>query len=367
MDNNKIVDLLREIKDPKTGQDVISLRMIEDLKLTEGNVSFSMIIDGVDAQTKSQLNFACIEKIKVAYPEAQVHIHMKSKQGNPMEGAGAAPNRVLPQVKNIIAVASGKGGVGKSTVSANLALALSQKGYKVGIMDADVYGPSMPTMFGIQKEKPEIQQLYGKHKIIPIEKYGLHIISIGNIIDAEQAVVLRGPRLGGIIKQFINDCIWPALDYMIIDLPPGTGDIQLTLVQSIPITGVVMVTTPQEVAYVDAVKAMNMFLLDNVNVPILGVVENMAWFTPKELPNNKYYIFGKGAGDKLAKKSRTMLLGQVPLVQGIREAGDNGKPSLLHEDSELKKYFEQIGNHTDRQVALRNESMAATQIVGIKT
>lgn len=364
MDNNKIVELLREVKDPKTGQDVIALRMIEDLKISGNNVGFSIVIDGIDAQTKSHLNFSCIEKINTAYPGAEVHIHLKSKSQNETK---SAERKVLPQVKNIIAVASGKGGVGKSTVTANLALALQKQGYKVGVMDADVYGPSMPTMFGIQKEKPEIQQLYGKHKIIPIEKYGLHIISIGNIIDPEQAVVLRGPRLGGIIKQFINDCIWPALDYMIIDLPPGTGDIQLTLVQSIPLTGVVMVTTPQEVAYIDAVKAMNMFLLDNVNVPILGVVENMAWFTPKELPDNKYYIFGQGAGKDLAEKSKTMLLGSVPLVQGIRESGDQGKPAMLSEDSGLNQYFKEIGIHVAEQVKLRNSSIAPTEIVQIKS
>lgn len=363
MDNNKIVALLGEVKDPKTGQDVISLRMIEDLKIDPPNVTFSIVIDGIEEKVKSHLNFACIEKINTFYPEAQVHIHLKSKSENHQK----TKNRPLPQIKNIIAVASGKGGVGKSTISANLALALKEQGFKVGIMDADVYGPSMPTMMGIQGRKPEIQQLYGKHKIIPIEQYGLHIISIGNIIEPEQAIVLRGPRLGGIIKQFINDCIWPSLDYLIIDLPPGTGDIQLTCVQSIPITGVVMVTTPQEVAYVDAVKAMNMFLLDNVNVPILGVVENMSWFTPEELPDNKYYIFGQGAGEKLASKSGTMLLGAVPLVQGIRESGDQGKPAMLQEDSPMQKYFEEIGKNVALKVQQRNESQPATKIVEIKT
>jgi len=362
MDNNKIVELLREVKDPKTGQDLISLRMIEDLKIEPPNVSFAIVIDGVEQEVKSHLNFECISKIQTAYPEAQVHVHLKSKSTESKKS-----DKTLPQIKNIIAIASGKGGVGKSTVSANLALALKSKGARVGIMDADLYGPSMPTMFGIQGEKPGVKQLYGKHKIIPIEKNGLHIISIGNIIDAEQAVVLRGPRLGGIIKQFIHDCIWPELDYLLIDLPPGTGDIQLSLVQTVGLTGAIMVTTPQEVAYVDALKAMNMFLLDNINVPVLGVVENMAWFTPAELPDNKYYIFGKGAGKRLAQKSNSMLLGSVPLIQGIREGADNGVPAFLEENSPMKKYFEDIAVNTIRQVNLRNETSDPTQKVQITT
>lgn len=362
MDNNKIVELLREVKDPKTGQDLISLRMIEDLKIEAPNVSFAIVIDGIESDVKSFLNFECIGKIQAAYPEAQVHVHLKSKSSNTEKS-----DQVLPQIKNIIAIASGKGGVGKSTVSANLALALQSKGAKVGIMDADLYGPSIPTMFGIQDIKPGVEQLYGKHKIIPIQKHDLSLISIGNIIDAEQAVVLRGPRLGGIIKQFIHDCIWPELDYLLIDLPPGTGDIQLSLVQTIGLTGAIMVTTPQEVAYVDALKAMNMFLLDNINVPILGVVENMAWFTPAELPDNKYHIFGKGAGKKLAQKSNSMLLGSVPLVQSIREGADNGIPAFIQEDSLQKKYFEDIALNTIRQVNLRNESGVRTKKVQVTT
>lgn len=365
MDNNKIVELLREVKDPKTGQDVISLKMIEDLRIKGNDVSFAIVIDGVDQQTKSHLNFACIEKIQSTYKDAQVHVHLKSKSTT-----GASPKQdksVLPQVKHIIAVASGKGGVGKSTVSANLALALSQKGHKVGMMDADLYGPSIPTMFGIQNEKPKIQQLYGKHKIIPIQKHGLHLISIGNIIEAEQAIVLRGPRLGGIIKQFIHDCIWPELDYLIIDLPPGTGDIQLSLVQTIPITGVIMVTTPQQIAYIDAVKAMNMFLLDNVNVPIIGVIENMSWFTPKELPENKYYLFGQGGGQKLADKAGVKLLGKIPLIQGIQESGDQGTPFIMKTDQELTVHFDGIANAALTEIEHRVKTKAPTTKVKMNT
>ncbi|MCL4106724.1 UNVERIFIED_CONTAM: hypothetical protein GTU68_048168 [Idotea baltica] len=240
-------------------------------------------------------------------------------------------------------------------------------GAKVGLMDADLYGPSVPTLLGMQGERPKLEKLYGQAKMRPLEKYGIHTISIGFIIEPEQAVVLRGPRLGGIIKQFINDCLWPELDFLIIDLPPGTGDIQLTMVQTVPVTGAVMVTTPQELAYVDALKAMNMFKLSNVNVPIIGVVENMAWFTPEELPDNKYYIFGKGAGKRLVKESKTTLLGQIPLIQSVREAGDIGAPAVTNPDHPAYPYFMSMAKRTLEQVNLRNEALAPTQIVKINT
>ncbi|MEM9545303.1 MAG: Mrp/NBP35 family ATP-binding protein [Bacteroidota bacterium] len=358
LDNNAIVAALRKVKDPNSGQDIISVRMVEDLTIQGNNVSFSINLSGQDAKVKQSLNFACMQAIQEVYPDAQVHIHLKNNSGSePLK------NKVLPQVKNIIAVASGKGGVGKSTVSVNLAISLANKGAKVGLIDADLYGPSIPTMMGLQGQRPRVEMLYGKHKIIPLEAYGVKVMSVGFIVEPEQAVVLRGPRLGGIIKQFINECIWPDLDYLIIDLPPGTGDIQLTLVQTVPVTGAVIVTTPQEVAVVDAVKAMNMFLLDNVNVPIIGVVENMSWFTPAELPNNKYMIFGEGGGKKLAKLSKSVLLGQIPLVQGIREGGDSGKPVSMQDNNPLKNDFETLALNTIRQVQLRNEVLGPTKVV----
>jgi ATP-binding protein involved in chromosome partitioning len=276
------------------------------------------------------------------------------------------PERVLPHIKNIIAVASGKGGVGKSTVSVNLALGLRELGAKVGLMDADVYGPSIPTMLGLQGKKPLVQDVYGQQKIVPLEAYGIQMISIGNIIEPEQAVVLRGPRLAAIIKQFFNDVLWNELDYLVVDLPPGTGDVQLSLVQTAPVTGVVIVSTPQEVAVIDAVKAINMFLLPQVNVPILGVVENMAWFTPEELPDNKYYIFGQGGGKKLAKMSNTMLLGQIPLIMGIREAGDLGKPIIAHNEPVTKRAFMEVAQNVARQVAMRNDMLEPTQKVNVQ-
>jgi len=235
------------------------------------------------------------------------------------------------------------------------------------LMDVDLYGPSIPTMLGMQGERPRIKDIHGKPKMVPIEKFGMPTISIGYMIEPEQAVVLRGPRLSGIVKQFFHECIWPALDFLVIDLPPGTGDIHLSLVQTVPVTGIVMVTTPQQVSYVDALKGMNMFRLDHVNVPIQGIIENMAWFTPEELPNNKYYIFGQGAGKRLAKEAHTMLLGQVPIVQGIREGGDQGTPAVLGKQPIIQEAFEKIAQNVLRQVAVRNEHIAASQIVKTST
>lgn len=360
IDNNKIVEILRTVADPLNGQDIITQRRIKNLKINDNLVQFELNVEGVSGEQKSALNFACQEAITSVYPDAQVHIHMTG-QGGADKKAGA-----LPQAKNIIAVASGKGGVGKSTVSVNLALSLKELGYRVGLIDADLYGPSIPTMLGLLGQRPKVQQIYGAHKIIPLEAYGITVMSIGFVVEPEQAVILRGPRLSGIIKQFINDCIWPELDFMIIDLPPGTGDIQLTLVQTVPVTGAIMVTTPQQVAVADAIKAMNMFLLPNVDVPIVGVVENMSWFTPAELPENKYYIFGEGGGEKLAKMGGTTLLGQVPLVQGIREGGDEGTPTATIKDSVHKSYFMKIANGLVESVDQRNAERGPTARVEVK-
>lgn len=362
IDNNKIVEALRSVKDPKTGLDIIKAKMVEDLVIKENHVNFSIVLSSNDQNLKTQFNFACIEAISSVYPNAEVNIHLKMKSEFVSENTS-----VLPQVKNIIAVGSGKGGVGKSTVSVNLALALKELGAKVGILDADVYGPSIPTMMGVKGERPRVEVVYGKHKLIPVEAYGIPVMSIGFIVEEEQAVVLRGPRLGGIIRQFIQDCVWPELDYLIIDLPPGTGDVQLTLVQTIPITGAVMVTTPQNIAVIDAVKAMNMFLLDHVNVPILGVIENMAWFTPEELPDNKYFLFGQGGGKALAKKANTVLIGQIPLVQGVMEGSESGIPCVVKDGHPGRSYFLRAAEKLVQQVYIRNESMEPTRIVNVTT
>ena len=360
LDNNKILAALREVKDPVTGQDIIQSRRVRDLKIDDNQVYFVLNAAGLESSAKSNLHFACIEKIQSVYPEVDVHIHMESERKDIGEDKG-----VLPHVKNVIAVASGKGGVGKSTISVNLALALKEQGAKVGFIDADLYGPSIPTMLGLKGTRPQVTELYGKAKMKPLNAFGMPVISIGFIVDPEQAVVLRGPRLSGIVKQFIQDVIWPELDYLIIDLPPGTGDIQLTLVQTIPLTGAVIVTTPQEVAVADALKAMNMFRIENINVPIIGVVENMSWFTPEDMPNKKYLLFGEGGGKRLAKMGNTVLLGQIPLVEVIRERSDTGQPAVLNTGTPVQLAFDQLAKETAKMIAYRNEHLKPTQSVDV--
>ena len=363
MEMSKIAAALATVTDPKTGQDIITANMVVGLKLEPPAVSFTLQLPKLEESYKQQLNFACQEAIMAVYPRAEVHVHMQQPGATPQAGTGGGPkaDNPLPHVKNIIAVASGKGGVGKSTVAVNLALGLQELGAAVGLLDADVYGPSAPTMLGLSDQKPQVEKVYGKPKIKPLYAYGLPVMSTGFVVDPEQAVVLRGPRLAGIIRQFIEETIWPPLDYLVIDLPPGTGDVQLTLVQTVSVTGVVLVTTPQEVALADAIKAMNMFFLEHVNVPVLGVVENMAYFTPAELPDNKYYIFGQGGGATLARKSNSMLLGQVPLVQSIREGGDSGQPAILNQEDEItREAWLSVARNVARQTALRNEMMGPT-------
>ncbi len=363
MESAKILEALSTIKDPQTGKDLVSSNRVHDLKIEGKQINLSIQLPSLSMPGKSELNFAAIAAIQSVYPEAEVNVHNFAKAQQAQQ-----PTRILSQVKNIIAVASGKGGVGKSTVAVNLALALQQQGHRVGLIDADLYGPSIPTMLGLQGQKPKVQDLDGKAMLTPLRAHGMPVMSLGFIIDPDQAVVLRGPRLGGIIRQFLADCIWPPLDYMIIDLPPGTGDIQLTLVQTVPVTGVLTVTTPQEVAVIDAVKAINMFLLPNVNVPILGIVENMSWFTPEELPDHKYYLFGEGGGARLAEMAETKLLGQIPLVQGIREGGDKGRPVVMHDpDNPSRLAFLEVASGLVTQVLERNEGKAPTQKVNIVT
>jgi ATP-binding protein involved in chromosome partitioning len=357
MQTNLIISALEGVLDPNTGRDIIAMQMVKDLRLEVPNVFFTIVVPSLAMKGKTELIFACQAAIMDTYPEAQVHIHFEAD-----ERRAAKPN-AFPHIKNIIAVASGKGGVGKSTVATNIALAIKQLGGRVGLMDADVYGPSLPTMLQIVHERPMMRDVSGTPKIVPIDAYGIPVISIGNMIEPEKAVVLRGPRLAAIIKQFLQDVLWDELDYLIIDLPPGTGDVQLSLVQTAPITGVVVVTTPQQVAVADAIKAINMFMLEEINVPILGIVENMSWFTPAELPDHKYFIFGEGGGKQLAKMSNSMLLGQVPLIQSVREGGDSGVPVMAQSGHPAASYFMRIAENVLRQVAVRNEMLAPTVVV----
>ena len=273
--------------------------------------------------------------------------------------------QILPNVKNIIAVASGKGGVGKSTVTANLAIALAKNGAKVGVVDADIFGPSMPTMFGVEDKTPHVVPHEGKNLLVPVESHGIGIISIGFLAPPEKAIVWRGSMATSALKQFFTDTDWGELDYLLIDLPPGTSDIHLTVVQTLPLTGAVVVTTPQKVASVDAQKAISMFKQEQINVPVLGVIENMAYFTPEELPDNKYYIFGKDGGSELAKKFDLPLLGQIPISQSIRENGDEGTPEIISEKSTTFKSFMELGDQVIQAVNKRNEELAPTKIVEI--
>lgn len=351
-----IASCLQSIIEPESGSDIIRLKMIRDLKLENNQLHFKIFLPSAKYTHKDQLYAEIHEKLTQNYPDLQIHAHFINQAPY-----ADAPNTALPQISNFIAVASGKGGVGKSTISVSLAVALKDAGYKVGLLDADLYGPSIPTMLGIRNIKPQVIEQDGKHKIVPIDVSGIAVLSLGNIIETEQAVVLRGPRLAAIIKQFFYDTSWPVLDYLIIDLPPGTGDVQLTLVQTIPLTGVVMVTTPQEVAYVDAVKAANMFEMDQIKVPILGVIENMSWFEPDDQPEKKYYIFGEGSGQRLAEKTHSALLGQVPIKIGLRKSFDLGK--AYETDSYYKQIFANIVVQLDKKVALRNLLYAPSQIV----
>jgi ATP-binding protein involved in chromosome partitioning len=295
--------------------------------------------------------------------DAKIKVNIKVETPEASEIKGKA----IPGMKNIIAIASGKGGVGKSTVTANLAVTLAKMGFKVGILDADIYGPSMPIMFDVESEKPISVTVDGKSKMKPVESYEVKILSIGFFTAPSQAVIWRGPMASKALNQMIFDADWGELDFMLIDLPPGTGDIHLSIVQSLPITGVVVVSTPQAVALADAKKGVSMFTSESINVPVLGIIENMAYFTPEELPENKYYIFGKEGAKNLAEDLNVPFLGEVPIVQSIREAGDYGRPAALQMGSVIEKVFEEITRKVVQEVVSRNENLPATEAVKITT
>ena len=292
----------------------------------------------------------------------KVNIKIEAKE-NPNEIKGKS----IPGISNVIAVASGKGGVGKSTITANLAVSLAKMGFKVGVLDADIYGPSMPIMFDVENEKPISIDVDGKSKMKPIESYEIKLLSIGFFTSPSQAVIWRGPMAAKALNQMIFDADWGDLDFMLIDLPPGTGDIHLSIMQSMPITGAVIVSSPQAVALADARKGVSMFMADSINVPVLGIIENMAYFTPQELPENKYYIFGKEGAKNLAEDLQVPFLGEVPLVQSIREAGDYGRPAALQTDSPLEIVFEEIARNVVQETVKRNENLAPTEAIKIKT
>ena len=376
------MDALSNVQEPDLGKDLVTLNMVKDIEIKGLDVSFTVVLTTPACPMKEMIGNACMNAVKLLVnKEAIVKVNFTSNTTSKRTDS----NSILPNVKNIIAVVSGKGGVGKSTVAANLALALSQGGAKVGLMDADIYGPSVPIMFGVRGERPMMMDMggdkarpparagtdggdpVGRGKIVPLERFGIKLISIGFLVDEKSAVVWRGPMASSAIKQFVTDVFWGDLDYLVVDMPPGTGDIHLTLMQTVPVTGAVIVTTPQDVALADAKKGIAMFGQAQLNVPIIGLVENMSYFTPEELPDNKYYIFGKDGGKRLAEEYEIPFLGQIPLVQSIREGGDLGIPIMMSDDHVSKKAFEEFAAFAIRSIAMRNANMKATQIVEITT
>ena len=360
--SDDILKALSTVEDPDLKRDLVTLNMVKDIVITEGKVSFTVVLTTPACPLKEKIRNDCEDAVRKEVGEnIEIDIRMTSSVTSLRDNAP-----LLPGVKNIIAIASGKGGVGKSTVTTNLAVALAQSGAKVGLIDADIYGPSIPLMFNCEREQPEVKVINGKNIIVPLEQYGVKLISIGFLTPPESAVVWRGPMASSALKQFISDADWGELDYLLIDLPPGTSDIHLTLVQTVPVTGAVIVTTPQKVALADAMKGLSMFKQPQINVPVLGVIENMAYFTPDELPDNKYYIFGKDGGRNLAEKFGVPLLGQVPLVQSIRESGDSGLPAVLKEGITAVA-FQNLAENLARQVAIRNATFTSTKKVELST
>ncbi|MDX1420705.1 MAG: Mrp/NBP35 family ATP-binding protein [Rubricoccaceae bacterium] len=364
-----VLAALSTVEEPDLGRDLVSLDMVRDLDVDGTAVTFTVVLTTPACPLKDLIRNRCVAAIhRDVDPDAEVTVNMEANVTTPA-GRAAGPDAMPPamaqgaaRVKNFIAVASGKGGVGKSTVAANLAVALAQEGAAVGLLDADIYGPSVPMMFGVPAdERPEVND---DRKIVPLERYGVKLLSMGFLVDAYNAVVWRGPMVARATRQFLGDADWGELDYLVLDLPPGTGDIQLTVVQTIPLTGAVIVSTPQPVALADARKGVAMF--EKVNVPVLGLVENMAFFSPPDLPDRKYYLFGEGGARRLAEELKVPLLGEVPIEEALRESGDRGAPIVVREpESASAAALRLVAEHTAQQVSIRNAEQPPTQQVEI--
>lgn len=355
MREEDIIKALSNVQEPDLKKDLITLNMVKDIQISGDDVSFTVVLTTPACPLKDKIKNDCERAILKDFPNAKITVQWSSNTST----LRTDKKDVLKGVKNIIAVVSGKGGVGKSTVSSNLALAIAESGAKVGLMDADIYGPSVHIMFGVRGERPEMRDVDGKGKIVPIDRYGIKLMSIGLLVDERQAVVWRGPMVSSAIRQFVTDVDWGELDYLIIDMPPGTGDIHLTIVQTVPVTGVIVVTTPQLVALADAKKGLTMFNQPGLKVPIIGLVENMSYFTPAELPENKYYIFGKEGGKRMADEFDVPFLGEIPIVQSIREGGDMGVPVMIGDDQITKQAFIDFADTTVRGISIRNAAMPA--------
>lgn len=366
MDLNKkdILEALKKITSPGEGGNLVDAGVVQNIMIFGDEVVVDVLIDNPSMQAKKKIEVEILKAIhSEVYEKAKVKVNVRVQakekpeiKGKPIEG-----------IKNIVAVASGKGGVGKSTITANLAVALQKMGFKVGLLDADIYGPSMPIMFDVENEKPQSVVVGNQSKMKPIESYGVKILSIGFFTHPDQAVIWRGPMAAKALNQMIFDADWGELDFLLLDLPPGTGDIHLSIMQALPITGAVIVSTPQIVALADARKGIAMFRQETINVPVLGLVENMAYFTPEELPNNQYYIFGKEGAKNLAQDSDTPFLGEIPLVQSIREAGDVGRPAALQNNTIISKAFENLARNVVQEVVARNQFLPPTEAIKITT
>lgn len=356
-----ILDALKNVRYPGTGKNLVESDMVaDDIRIDGMTVSLSLVFDKpTDPFIKSVVKAAETAIKTFASENAEPRIAVVSRTVMPKV------EKLLPGVKNIIGVSSGKGGVGKSTVASNLAVALAQKGYKVGLLDADIFGPSIPKMFGVEDEPVYMDEVDGRHLIAPVEKYGVKLLSIGFLVDKDNAVLWRGGMASNALKQLISDANWGDLDYFVIDMPPGTSDIHLTLVQTLAITGAIVVSTPQEVALADARKGISMFRSDKVNVPVLGIVENMAWFTPANHPDEKYFIFGNGGGKRLAEAIHTQLLAQIPLVAGICDAGDDGRPAVLN-NTVSAAAFASLADKAVEAIEKRNQELPPTHKVELQ-
>jgi len=367
LEKQDILKALETITVPGEGQNMVASGAVKNVMTFGDEVIVDITITNPTLQAKKKTEVEILKAIhEHVYEKAKITINVKvdvpaAKPKNEIKG------KAIPGIKNIIAVASGKGGVGKSTVTANLAVTLSKMGFKVGVLDADIYGPSMPIMFDVENERPLATTIDGKSKMKPVENYGVKILSIGFFTQPNQAVVWRGPMAAKALNQMIFDAHWGELDFMLIDLPPGTGDIHLSIMQSLPITGAVVVSTPQNVALADAKKGVAMFQQESINVPVLGIIENMAYFTPEELPNNKYYIFGQEGAKNLASDLNVRFLGEIPLVQSIREAGDLGRPAAMQTATPLEKAFEKLTQNVVEEVVKRNDDLPPTEAIKITT
>jgi len=361
-----IEQALKTITVPGEGQNMIESKAVKNIMVFADEVIVDITISNPSLQAKKRTEVDILKTIhELVYAKAKIQVNVKVEAST--QPKNEIKGKSIPGIQNIVAVASGKGGVGKSTVTSNLAVTLSKMGFKVGILDADIYGPSIPIMFDVQNEKPLAVNVEGKSKMKPVESYGVKVLSIGFFTKPDQAVVWRGPMAAKALNQMIFDAAWGELDFLLIDLPPGTGDIHLSIMQSLPITGAVVVSTPQSVALADAKKGVAMFQQESINVPVLGIIENMAYFTPEELPDNKYYVFGNAGAKYLAEDLKIPFLGEIPLVQSIREAGDLGRPAAMQEATPIEEAFHEITQNVAQEVVRRNTALPPTEAIKITT